>query len=102
MTTSASKDVRNLGSIVSSQYGRTVGVVNDLEWGAAELFRATGQERYRNDAKRYTRQAGFRHDEAARENHFPFAGSLLSISHDHAFVPSILSGQGYPRCFGRS
>jgi len=31
---------------------------DDMEWGAAELFRATGQEHYREEAKRYARLAG--------------------------------------------
>lgn len=31
---------------------------DDMEWGAAELFRATGNRRYLDDAKRYARLAG--------------------------------------------
>jgi peptidoglycan/xylan/chitin deacetylase (PgdA/CDA1 family) len=31
---------------------------DDLEWGATELFRATGEHRYLEDAKRYARRAG--------------------------------------------
>lgn len=31
---------------------------DDMEWGAAELFRATGDRRYLDDAKRYARLAG--------------------------------------------
>src|SRR3954470_24568508 len=31
---------------------------DDMEWGAAELFRATGEGRYLEDAKRYTKLAG--------------------------------------------
>ncbi|MEN6428258.1 MAG: glycoside hydrolase family 9 protein [Phycisphaerales bacterium] len=31
---------------------------DDMEWGAAELFRATGDPRYLDDAKRYARLAG--------------------------------------------
>jgi hypothetical protein len=31
---------------------------DDMEWGAAELFRATGQRRYLDEAKRYSRLAG--------------------------------------------
>jgi hypothetical protein len=34
---------------------------DDMEWGAAELFRATGQQQYRTDAKRY---AGLAADES--------------------------------------
>ena len=31
---------------------------DDMEWGAAELFRATGNRRYLDDARRYARLAG--------------------------------------------
>ncbi len=31
---------------------------DDMEWGAAELLRATGEERYRQDALRYAKLAG--------------------------------------------
>ena len=31
---------------------------DDMEWGAAELFRATGDQRYLDDAQRYARLAG--------------------------------------------
>jgi hypothetical protein len=31
---------------------------DDMEWGAAELFKATGEPRYRDDAIRYARQIG--------------------------------------------
>jgi endoglucanase len=49
---------------------------DDMEWGAAELFRATGDRRYLDDAKRYARLAGSEswmgRDETGHYQFYPF------------------------------
>ena len=49
---------------------------DDMEWGAAELFRATGERAYREDAIRYGRLAGavswMGREEVAHYQFFPF------------------------------
>lgn len=54
---------------------------DDMEWGAAELLRATGEARYRDDAKRYARLAGSENwmgkEQAGHYQFYPF----LNIGH---------------------
>jgi hypothetical protein len=49
---------------------------DDMEWGAAELFRATGEEKYLEDAKRYAELAGtvswMNLDTANHYQYYPF------------------------------
>jgi hypothetical protein len=49
---------------------------DDMEWGAAELFRATGDSQYRTDALRYAELAGtegwFGKDKAGHYQYYPF------------------------------
>lgn len=55
--------------------------VDDMEWGAAELFRATKEPRYLRDAKRYAVVAGTESwmgkDEAGHYQYYPF----MNIGH---------------------
>ncbi len=63
----AGKEVYELGQLKEGvQQGNSYGApyryeestwADDMEWGAAELFRATGQRRYLADARRYARLA---------------------------------------------
>lgn len=54
---------------------------DDMEWGAAELYRATGEQRYLDDAKRYARLANTEGwtvlDTAAHYQYYPF----INIGH---------------------
>ena len=54
---------------------------DDMEWGAAELFRATGEARYLDDAKRYARLAGtdtwMGKDRVRHYQYYPF----LNVGH---------------------
>ena len=49
---------------------------DDMEWGAAELFKSTGDSTYLNDAKSYSRQAGrvswMPYDTAKHYQYYPF------------------------------
>jgi hypothetical protein len=49
---------------------------DDMEWGAAELFKATGDRAYLQDAIRYARMAGptswMQHDTAEHYEYYPF------------------------------
>ena len=49
---------------------------DDMEWGAAELFRATGDSKYRTDALRYAELAGtegwFGKAKAGHYQYYPF------------------------------
>jgi hypothetical protein len=64
----AGKEVYALGKAKEgAQQGNSFGApyryeettwADDMEWGAAELMRATGDQRYLEDAKRYARMAG--------------------------------------------
>jgi hypothetical protein len=53
-----------------------------MEWGAAEMFRATGESRYRDDAVRYANKAGtegwFDQEQIGHYQYYPFmnAGHL--------------------------
>ena len=54
---------------------------DDMEWAAAELFRATGKEEYLSDAKRYAELTGelswIQKDTTSHYQHYPF----LNIAH---------------------
>lgn len=54
---------------------------DDMEWGAAELFRVTGEETYLDDAKKYALQANTDNwlmlDSAAHYQYYPF----INIGH---------------------
>jgi hypothetical protein len=55
---------------------------DDMEWGAAELYRATSEVRYLEDAKRYARRAGsgdswMGHETARHYFYYPF----LNVGH---------------------
>ena len=49
---------------------------DDMEWGAAELFRATGDAKYRDDAVRYAELAGtegwFDQEKIGHYQYYPF------------------------------
>jgi endoglucanase len=49
---------------------------DDMEWGAAELFRATGETTYRDDAVRYAKKAGtegwFDQEKIGHYQYYPF------------------------------
>ncbi|MCM2257814.1 MAG: glycoside hydrolase family 9 protein [Vicinamibacteria bacterium] len=49
---------------------------DDMEWGAAELLRVTGEQSYRADAERYARMFAasgwFAHDQVGHYQHYPF------------------------------
>jgi endoglucanase len=58
-----------------SRYAETTWA-DDMEWGAAELFRATGEQEFLNDAKRYARLAASEswmgREEAGHYQFYPF------------------------------
>ena len=49
---------------------------DDMEWGAAELYKTTGEEKYLEDAKKYARMAGtvswMPYDTALHYQYYPF------------------------------
>ena len=49
---------------------------DDMEWGAAELFRATGEKQFRDDAIRYAKRAGtegwFNQEKIGHYQYYPF------------------------------
>lgn len=63
---------------------------DDMEWGAAELFKATGDSTYLNDAKSYSRLAGrvswMPYDTAKHYQYYPFINmghySLYEVADD--------------------
>jgi endoglucanase len=80
---------------------------DDMEWGAAELFRATRQRRYRDEAKQFARLAadeGWMGQEQTRHYQFyPFVNAGHFRLHDlvDRNFKQILSGyyrQGIERC----
>lgn len=61
---------------------------DDMEWGAAELYRVTGEEQYLEDAKRYARMAAATSwmplDTAAHYRYYPF----VNVGH-YALYPHV-------------
>jgi len=61
---------------------------DDMEWGAAELYRATGESRYLEDARRYARLAGTEswmgRTEARHYDFYPFVNIGHFALHDLA------------------
>jgi hypothetical protein len=82
----AGRDVYTLGQAQEGvQQGNSHGApyryaettwADDMEWGAAELFRATGERRFQSDAVRYARLAGSEswmgREEAGHYQFYPF------------------------------
>jgi endoglucanase len=79
----------------------------DMEWGAAELFRATGEQKFLNDAKRYARlaaeQSWMGKEQTGHYQFFPFVNvghfRLYGLVDDH--FKKILAGyyrNGIERC----
>lgn len=60
---------------------------DDMEWGAAELFTATSDEKYLTDAKAYARQIGATSwmgaDSARHYEYYPFANLGHYVLHPH-------------------
>lgn len=58
---------------------------DDMEWGAAELFKTTGEEVYLEDAKKYALQAGtiswMPHDTAKHYQYYPFINAGHFVLH---------------------
>ena len=88
----AAKEVYNLGKLHPGyQQGNSYGApyrynedtwVDDMEWGAAELFKATGEIHYRNDAINYAHQANYEtswmnYDSSSHYQRYPF----LNLGH---------------------
>lgn len=82
----AAKEVYALGQVKEGvQQGNSYGApyryaettwADDMEWGAAELFRATQEQRYLNDATRYALLAGIEswmgREQAGHYQYYPF------------------------------
>ncbi len=71
---------------------------DDMEWGAAELYRATGRQEYLDDAVRYARLAGttswMEHDSTGHYEYYPFVnvGHFALHSYvDAAFADTLAS-----------
>jgi hypothetical protein len=80
---------------------------DDMEWGAAELFRATGERRYIEDAKRYARVAAndtwMGRESARHYQYYPFQNAGHFRLHDlvDAEFQKLLAGyyrDGIDRC----
>ena len=80
---------------------------DDMEWGAAELFRATGERRYLDEAKRYARLAGSEswmgREQAKHYQFYPFmnAGHFRLYDLVDADFQKVLAGyyrDGIDRC----
>jgi hypothetical protein len=71
---------------------------DDMEWGAAELFRATGEPAYLQDAIHYARLAGatswMQHDTAEHYEYYPFVnvGHFALYPHVGAAFQDTLAG----------
>jgi len=61
---------------------------DDMEWGAIELYRATGAQQYFADAARYAMQAAstswMNHDSVAHYRYYPFCNVAHAIVYAHA------------------
>jgi hypothetical protein len=84
---------------------------DDMEWGAAELFRATGHRRYLEDAQRYARLAGSEswmgREQAGHYQFYPFfnAGHFRLHGVADAEFRKLLEGwyrEGIERCVAAS
>jgi peptidoglycan/xylan/chitin deacetylase (PgdA/CDA1 family) len=77
------------------------GWADDMEWGAAELFRETGESRYLEDAERYARLAGSASwmglESAGHYQHYPFTSLGHSAFHGVAPEPRRSSLPAYYR-----
>ncbi len=80
---------------------------DDMEWGAAELFRATGNRRYLDDARRYARLAGSEswmgREQTGHYQYYPFfnAGHFRLHGVADAEFQKLLEGwyhEGIERC----
>ena len=105
----AGKEVYRLGCAKEGvQQGNSYGApyryeettwADDMEWGAAELFRATGERRYLDEAKRYARLAAVRVVDGPRADR-PLP--VLSLHERRPFPASRPRGQGVQRNSGRA
>ena len=84
---------------------------DDMEWGAAELYRTTGEQKYLEDARRYARLAGtvswMPHDTALHYQYYPF----INVGHyalydqvDESFRDSLAAyyRSGIESCLARA
>ncbi len=80
---------------------------DDMEWGAAELFRATGERRYVDEARRYARLAAndtwMDRDQARHYQYYPFqnAGHFRLFDLVDRDFQTVLTGyyrEGIERC----